>query len=86
MISDYVQVGEGQNLTIEQQRKLLSAVSVQWAQLTEEEQNNTEEGKALTATKTRLTEELKRLEAATGDNRRNVGNYTQSILEVTQKQ
>jgi len=82
LISDYVQAGEGQNLTIEQQRKLLSAVSVQWAQLTEEEQNNTEEGKALTATKTRLTEELKRLEAATGDNRRNVGNYTQSILEA----
>ena len=51
LITDYVQAGEGQNLTIEQQRKLLSAVSVQWAQLTEEEQNNTEEGKALTATK-----------------------------------
>lgn len=82
LITDYVQAGEGQNLTIEQMRKLLSAVSVQWAQLTEEEQNNTEEGKALTATKTRLTEELKRLEAATGDNRRNVGNYTQSILEA----
>lgn len=82
LLTDLTQAGEGQKLTIDQMRKALSVVSIQWAQLTEEERENSEEGKALTETKTKLTAELKRLEAATGDNRRNVGNYTQSILEA----
>jgi len=82
LMTDSIQAGNEQNATIEQMRKALSVVSVQWSQLTEDEMKNTEEGKKLSQTKLELTEKLKELEAATGDNRRNVGNYTQSIIEA----
>lgn len=65
--------------SIEQMRKQLAVVSVQWAKLSEDERQNTEEGKRLTAQKLQLTNALKREERATGDARRNVGNYNESI-------
>jgi hypothetical protein len=65
--------------SIQQMRKQLSVVSVQWAKLSKEERENTEEGKRLTAQKLRLTNALKKEERATGDARRNVGNYNESI-------
>jgi hypothetical protein len=82
MLTDLTAATNEGNLTIEQTRKALSFVSAQWAQLTEEEIKNTEEGQKLNDTKTALTANLKKLEAATGDTRRNVGNYTGSILEA----
>ena len=83
LLTDSAQAATGNTATIEQMRKALSVVSTQWAQLTEEEQKNSEQGIVLTAQKTELTAKLKQLESATGDNRRNVGNYTQSILEAS---
>lgn len=83
LLTDSAQAATGNTATIEQMRKALSVVSTQWAQLTEEEQKNSEQGVVLTAQKTDLTAKLKQLESATGDNRRNVGNYTQSILEAS---
>lgn len=83
LLTDSAQAATGNTATIEQMRKALSVVSTQWAQLTEEEQKNSEQGVVLTAQKTELTAKLKQLESATGDNRRNVGNYTQSILEAS---
>lgn len=83
LLTDSAQAATGDTATIEQMRKALSVVSTQWAQLTEEEQKNSEQGIVLTAQKTELTAKLKQLESATGDNRRNVGNYTQSILEAS---
>jgi hypothetical protein len=65
--------------SIEQLRKQLSVVSVQWARLSKEERENTEEGRRLTAQKLKLTNALKREERATGDARRNVGNYNESL-------
>ncbi|OED34707.1 hypothetical protein AB832_06960 [Flavobacteriaceae bacterium (ex Bugula neritina AB1)] len=62
--------------TIKSLRAQLSLTSIQWAKLTVSEQDNSEEGKRLTATKKRLTEQLKAIEKATGDNRREVGNYS----------
>ena len=60
-------------------RRQLSVVSQQWADLSQNERENTEAGKALGREKLSLTNRLKDLEKATGDNRRNVGNYTQSM-------
>lgn len=65
--------------SIDQLRKQLSVVSVQWAQLSKEERENTEEGQRLTKQKKELTEALKGEERATGDARRNVGNYKDAL-------
>lgn len=68
--------------SIEQLRAELSKTTSQWVKLSKEERENTDAGKALTAQKKNLTEELKRLEKATGDNRRNVGNYSEGMREA----
>jgi len=65
--------------SIDQMRKQLAVVSVQWSKLSKEERTNTVEGKKLTAQKAQLTAALKKEEKATGDTRRNVGNYNQSM-------
>jgi hypothetical protein len=65
--------------SLDQLKKQLAVVSVQWSKLSEEERLNTDRGKQLTAQKLKLTEQLKREERATGDATRNVGNYNESI-------
>ena len=65
--------------SIEQLRAKLSVVSVQWAKVTLAEGENSEESKKLTAQKLELTNALKKEEKATGDTRRNVGNYSEAI-------
>ena len=44
--------------------------------------NNTEEGKALVTETKEISDRLKEMESAVGDNRRNVGNYAESIQEA----
>lgn len=44
--------------------------------------NNTDEGKALVAETKEISDRLKEMEKAVGDNRRNVGNYAESIQEA----
>jgi len=68
--------------TIEKLRAELSLVSQQWAKVTDAEGANSEESKKLGKRKLELTEILKKEEKATGDTRRNVGNYTDSIKEA----
>lgn len=68
--------------SIKQMKEQLKIVSKEWDNLTKEEIENTEEGKKLNKQKTELTETLKELEGATGDNRRNVGNYTEGMREA----
>lgn len=65
--------------SIEQLRAELSKTTVAWTKLSKQERENTEAGKALTKQKLNLTNELKRLEKQTGDTRRNVGNYSDSV-------
>lgn len=65
--------------SIDQLRKQLAVVSVQWAALSKEERENTELGKNLTKQKKELTDALKAEEKATGDTRRNVGNYGEAM-------
>jgi hypothetical protein len=64
---------------IEKLRARLSLTTLEWKKLSKEELNNTQKGKALIATKLKLTNQLKKLEKQTGDTRRNVGNYTSSL-------
>lgn len=68
--------------SIEEMRAQLAIVSIQWAKLSKEERNNSERGKELTRQKTQLTEALKKEEQATGDARRNVGNYSRGIQDA----
>lgn len=64
---------------IEKLRAQLSLTTIQWKKLSKEELKNSAEGKKLVKQKLRLTNQLKKLEKQTGDTRRNVGNYTQSL-------
>lgn len=77
-----ITVTQSQEKSIDEMRAKLALVSKEWSKLTENEIQNTDKGKELSARKKQLTEDLKRLEAATGDTRRNVGNYTDSILQA----
>jgi hypothetical protein len=56
-------------------RAQLSLVTLDWKKLTEAETTNTAAGRKLVKTKLDLTNQLKKLEKRTGDNRREVGNY-----------
>lgn len=64
---------------IEKLRAKLALTTIQWKKLSKAELDNTKTGKALVVTKKRLTDQLKKLEKQTGDTRRNVGNYSDSL-------
>lgn len=68
--------------SIKQLRLELAGVSEQWAELSEEERRNTEVGIELSKEKLRLTEAIRAEEQATGDARRNVGNYSEGMQEA----
>lgn len=63
-------------------RAQLSILNAEWAKLSKEQRENTEEGKALAAQMLNLTTKLKEQEKGVGDNRRNVGNYTEGLDEL----
>ena len=72
------QVAKIQNTTrgsIENVRAKLGLVTTAWTKLSAAELENTKRGRRLVQSKKAITTELKRLEKATGDNRREVGNY-----------
>ena len=72
-------------ISLSEIQKVKPEVTKEWIELSKEERENGQAGKDLTAKKKALTEELKSLEGATGDTRRNVGNYTASILEAAEQ-
>lgn len=80
MLQKTVETDRAELGSLEQIRARLSVVSKQWAALSIEERKNSDIGKNLANEKLILTNALKEEEAATGDARRNVGNY-QSALE-----
>jgi len=57
----------------------LAIVTNEWNELSESERLNGQRGKELTAVKLKLTNQLKAEEKATGDTRRNVGNYEEGM-------
>lgn len=74
---------EGKEIrTIQEARNALSVVSSQWAKQADLYGENSDEVKELAELKLQLTERLKEEEAATGDTSRNVGNYTDSIVDA----
>jgi CRP-like cAMP-binding protein len=77
-----IKAQESNKGSIEQLRAQLSRVTVEWSKLSKEERENSKEGKDLTQSKKELTNQLKQLEGATGDNRRNVGNYSEGMREA----
>lgn len=65
--------------TLKQVKAELAAVTIEWNKSTKISGENSEATKKLSARKLELTEALKREEKATGDARRNVGNYTEAM-------
>lgn len=65
--------------TLKQLKAELSAVTIEWNKSTKINGENSESTKQLAARKLELTEALKAEEKATGDTRRNVGNYTEAM-------
>lgn len=63
-------------------RAQLSVLNAQWARMSDEQRENTEEGKALAAQMLNLTNKLKEQEKGVGDTRRNVGNYAEAVGEL----
>lgn len=74
---------QANNGSIASMRSELSQLTKQYDSLSAEQRNNADIGGTLKNRINELTENLKGLESATGRNQRNVGNYTQSILEAT---
>jgi len=65
--------------TIASLRAQLALTTLDWKKFTAEEIKTTKEGKKALKNKKDLTKQLKKLEKATGDNRRNVGNYKSAL-------
>lgn len=78
--NEKVQTSNADSIT--QMREKLKIVSKQWADLSKAERENEEIGGKLARQKLELTEILKKEEKATGDTRRNVGNYTEGVTEA----
>ena len=68
--------------SVEELRTRLSLVTLSWAKLSQEELENSKRGQRLVRSKKQLTDQLKKLEKATGDNRREVGNYSGAINDA----
>ena len=68
--------------SIDKAKAALSAVTIEWGKEAAVVGENSERAKELAKEKLRLTDILKTEELATGDARRNVGNYTQSIIDA----
>ena len=71
-----------QNMTLDEQRQLLGQLQKAYGGLTPEQKKSTETGKLLSEQIDALNESVKEQEAEIGDHRRNVGNYTESIVQA----
>lgn len=71
-----------QNMTLDEQRQLLGQLQKAYGGLTPEQQKSTKTGKLLSDQINALNESVKEQEEAIGDHRRNVGNYTESVVQA----
>lgn len=71
-----------QNMTLDEQRQLLGQLQKAYGGLTPEQQKSTKTGKLLSDQINTLNDSVKAQEAAIGDHRRNVGNYTESVVQA----
>lgn len=81
-IDDRIKAQDSEAGSIRQMRAELSILTAERNSLSEAELLNTERGRELTEQTNALNEQLKASERAVGDNRRNVGNYTDSIIKA----
>lgn len=68
--------------SINELRARLSLLTQQRNAMSAADRDGSEAGQQLTAEARALSDQLKELEKATGDTRRNVGNYTESMLSL----
>lgn len=71
-----------QNMTLDEQRQLLGQLQKAYGGLTPEQQKSTQTGNLLSEQINALNNSVKEQEAAIGDHRRNVGNYTESVVQA----
>jgi hypothetical protein len=76
------QAAEG---SLDQLKISLSAMNAQWSALSKEERENTDEGKALAKSIADTTNKLNEQEQATGNFRRQVGNYEIGVKSLKQQ-
>jgi hypothetical protein len=79
---DASEATKAQEGSLVQMRAQLKLMTRQYENLSGEERDNTDAGRQLGIQVRELTEDLKSKEKAIGDNRRNVGNYTDSIVQA----
>lgn len=78
-----IKLQQAEKNSVEALRAKLALVTNAWTKLTSAELKNTKRGKRLVNSKLKLTNQLKKLEKATGDNRREVGNYSLATDKLT---
>lgn len=71
-----------QNMTLDEQRQLLGQLQKAYGGLTPEQQKSTKTGKLLSDQINALNDSVKAQESAIGDHSRNVGNYTESVVQA----
>lgn len=72
-----------ENATLDEQRQLLNAAQKAYGSMTAEQKAAAGGADKLEKQIKALSDSVKKQEAALGDNRRNVGNYTQSIIDAS---
>lgn len=77
--------GEQNNMTLNEQRQYLNSLQAAYGGLTAAEKANTEAGQTLAEQIKAVSDNIKEQEHAIGDDRRNVGNYTESIIAANDK-
>lgn len=82
LISKYTSIKGKEIKSIDDGRKALAVVSSEWSRQAKLYGENSTRVQNLTNKKTELTSRLKELESATGDNRRNVGNYSDALNDL----
>jgi hypothetical protein len=79
VVENSIKANKGNGETINSLKAQLSVLTAQYGKLTTEEAKNTEAGKNLQTRIKGISDNLKELEGAIGDNRRSVGGYTEGI-------
>ena len=74
-----------ENSTLDEKRQLLNAAQKAYASMTAEQKAAAGGAEQIEKQIKKLSDAVKAQEAAIGDNRRNVGNYTESIIEAANK-
>lgn len=74
-----------ENSTLDEKRQLLNAVQKAYGSMTAEQKAAAGGAEQIEKQIKKLSDAVKAQEAAIGDNRRNVGNYTESIIEAANK-